>query len=64
MDYPKQTFAYTEPNTPTVGPVKFLQAFKANGGVEIRMRNSDGVTNSIILPTDLVDDFCKSLKES
>jgi len=63
-DFPKQTFAYTEPNMPAAGLVKFLQAFEADGGVEIRMRNTDGVTSSIVLPDKLVDEFVKSIRES
>lgn len=64
MNWPKQTFAYTEPDMPAAGSVKFLQAFEADGGVEIRMRDNDGVTRSIVLPDKLIADFVKSIADS
>ncbi len=50
---PVQIFGYTPPGpNPGENYVKYLMAFKlADGNVEIRVRNNDGVENTIALST-------------
>lgn len=48
MTMPIQFYAFTGQSVPNETYVRFLQAFKLpNGNVELRIRNGDGLTNTI-----------------
>jgi len=63
----KQIFAYTEPTYDIDKYVKFLQAFEAEGGFNITIRNEKAQIETIFIPEpvakQMAQAFLKSLYE-